>query len=79
MLIYIICNRGINSLTTKVFHLSTIKVPICTHFATGLFVGVGGGGRGTYLKKGDQIFNVGMIRYASPEDTQGIVFSLRST
>ena len=29
--------------------------------------GGGGGGR-AYLKKGDQIINVGMIRYASSKD-----------
>ena len=29
-----------------------------------------GGGGGAYLKKGDQIFNVVVIRYASSEDTQ---------
>ena len=43
----------------------------------------GGGGRGrggdAYLKKGNQIFNVGLIRYASSEEAQGSVSSLRST
>ena len=31
------------------------------------------GGGGAHLKKGDQIFNVVMIRCASSEDTQGSV------
>ena len=29
-----------------------------------------------YLKKGNQVFNVGLIRYASSEDEQGSVFCL---
>ena len=33
---------------------------------------------GAYLKKQDQIINVGMIRYASSEDTQGRASNLRS-
>ena len=31
---------------------------------------------GAYVKNQDQIFNVGMIRYASSEDTQGRVSNL---
>ena len=33
-------------------------------------MGGGGGGRGAYLKEGDQIFNFLMMHYASSEDTQ---------
>ena len=35
-------------------------------------------GGGEYLKKGDQIFNVVMIRYESSEETQGRVSNLRT-
>ena len=35
-----------------------------------------GGWGGAYLTKGDQIINVGMIRYASSEDTQARVSNL---
>ena len=34
------------------------------------------GGGGAYLKKRNQIVNVGLIRYASSEDAQGSVSSL---
>ena len=39
---------------------------------------MGGRGGGAYLKNWDQIINIGMIGYASSEDTQGSVSNLRS-
>ena len=80
MPIYIICNRGIQSFTTEAFHLSTSKsVDIYKLQARSQDFSLGGGGGGSaYLKKGNQIFNVGLIRYASSEDAQGSASSLLS-
>ena len=47
---------------------------MCVHVCV---YGGGGGGGGTYLNNRDQIINVGMIRYAGSEDTQGRVSKLR--